>query len=435
MLVNVRDTVGIGITPLIELEYLGYNDNNEVIEVIDLSGIFQSLTIKESEREILSGSISFWDRTGALNRALQYGSRFHLKWGLSFDDYPSRPGGFLGLEDNEIEGFEDSFTRGPMTVMTANSSQTLSENKSVIKVDFLAGERVGFYQKKSRQWPDTRKGKIKIKDLLKRIIETEMKCRAFIDFDDQDIEITYKNPLRQHNETNLGLLYRLAAKYNVKLVYQHDPINPFKIASVFFVAWAKQSKYRYAELRGLRGLYHYYDYATQSGNMLDSWSCSPNFNAPGGSTATSFQDAQGRTSLRFIKSKTESVEVWELDYTALDRDREKGLKHTRELAKFAEDADFDSFDYRKKPWSNYFKKSTRTTAPEGQGYTARGPIVPNPIQQPGDLVHMGRPGSGEGLIAPQFRTSADKSWTFWRVVSQEQKIDSGGYKHTVELAR
>jgi hypothetical protein len=264
----------------------------------------------------------------------------------------------------------------------------------------------------------------------------EIGGKLTIDFPAMDDKLDKKNQLNQNNETNMAMLYRLAGKYNTKLVYQHDP--NFKQYVVYVIDWAKEKKYKLAELRGLKGAYHYFDYGTKNSNIIGG-NFDTNNSTPLGSTAELRIGTDGKLILISRPSGQESAIVYTLNEAKIKEDLKKGnfVDQTQLLSKVLA-SDTEDFIKTGGLRDIYFKRDTQLTAPEGYGWTADFDVVANPLYQVGDRAVIGMDAEISS-IPPRFKTRYTNGVpdikTTWRITQIVHNMSADGYTMKVTCSR
>jgi hypothetical protein len=224
--------------------------------------------------------------------------------GFTYNDYRT----YLG---NEISG---KYSRDDMRFHVMSASPILRDGNVYTTLNLRAGS-MEVNDRKTRTFNS---------GTVRKVIQTlvdEIGGKLTIDFPAMDDKLDKKNQLNQNNETNMAMLYRLAGKYNTKLVYQHDP--NFRQYVVYVIDWAKEKEYKLAELRGLKGAYHYFDYGTKNSNIIGG-NFDTNNSTPLGSTAELRIGTDGKLILISRPAGQESAIVYTLNEAKIKEDLKKG---------------------------------------------------------------------------------------------------------------
>ncbi|TGL39625.1 hypothetical protein EHQ53_13975 [Leptospira langatensis] len=373
----------------------------------------QSFKVSEKEREALVGELEVVDDTGLVNKLFRYGFPVDLEWGIK--NVPT----LTDLFSNEIDGSYKRFAK----CSVVNTSYNMSEGIGRLTVSFrlLRG---------TTSLPRIATYKSGTVEQVIRQAANRIQADVFIDFEKSSEALSNKNYLVQNNITDIAFLRYIAFKYNIKIAYQTSNKDSTKLAIVYFVDWDKQDGQNYAENRGLKGVMHYFDYATAEANIIGG-NIDGNAFSPNGSSLVPITTPDGKIQVQFKPSATESTETWELNPDAVRAELQKrGLSD--QTALMQEILSAGEQEFLDKLRQQYFKKVIQTTAPEGYGFTAKLDVVFNPNFQIGDLVFMG---SEKSPIPPQFKSKKGNNRTLWRITELESKISGGGYSMSVGLGR
>jgi hypothetical protein len=373
----------------------------------------KSFKVTEKEREFLTGELDVVDDTGLVNKLFRYGFPVDLEWGLK--KVPT----ITQLFSDEIDGSYRRFAK----CSVVNAPYTMAEGIGTLAVTFRLARggvslpRIATY----------RSGTV---EQVIRQVAARIQADVYINFAQSSEALSNKNFIVQNNITDIAFLRFLAFKYNIKIAYQTSNKDTTKIALIYFVDWDAQDGQNYAENRGLKGVFHYFDYGTAESNIIGG-SIDGNAFSPNGSSLVPITTPDGKIQVQFKPSPTESTETWELNPDAVRAELQKrGLSD--QTALMQEILSAGEAEFLNKLRKQYFKKIIQTTAPEGYGFTAKLNVVFNPNYQIGDLVVLG---SESSPIPPQYKTRKGNNRTLWRITELESKIDGGGYSMSVGLGR
>jgi hypothetical protein len=415
-----KDTLGPGIKPYFRIIW---NRRRQSPLMIGQSEV-ESFEITEKEQEFTTGTFVIRDETGIYNKIFRMGETIEIEWGLE-----SVKPQFIKFFPNELNTPSGKFQRGALTAHVFNFSQTCANGTAKLNVGFRMGYASASYARQKRTIKTGTVG-----SFVKQLI-TELRAEsADVQFKNQNDPVTPQNPIRQNNITNIQMLYRLANKYNVRLIYQHDPLST-RIAKVYFVSWNLTNRTNYARIRGFAGLYHVINYGGTYGNVF-SGTPSVNFNLQGGSSVIPITLPDGRQSLQVVRSEKGETTVYVLNEAKIRAAlRRLGATDRAELLQTILAADFREFERDLLPV--YFTRRRMSTAPEGfAGLSCTWNVIPYPHYQVGDLVWQGPPEGGESLLAPFFQTQKKNlRFTLWRITQVQWKHDGSGVKQSVEVKR
>lgn len=393
----------------------------------DLTWTVESFSVSEKEREFPTVTLSFYDDDGLYSKILdnRYSPRnfFSVEWGWKQENF------WFPFSLDEAYG---RLSRGPMQCAITNVSVRLENGRVVYQVH-LRGLAYRDTDKKSRTWSVGTRGSV-IAD-----VAAQLRCTPVINFNTMIQPVTPKAPVMQCQESSPMFLWRLAREWNCKYVIQDYVLGVTMMRALIFVDWSKHSSINLLAQRGLTGQYHYFEYVTNGGNIIDG-TLNANYNSvAGGSTFLPVTGPDGKTHIQTTASAGETVVTYQLN-----PDKVKGKLQsmsTPEQIKYLQDIlssgaqDFPALR------DQYFDKIATTTAPEGYGYSAKLNVVLNPLYQIGDLCWLGPPDDlTYSPIPGKFRTKSHSSGlgafqrSIYRLVSQDVNISGGGFSHSVEIA-
>ncbi len=421
-MITINDLVGAGVRPYFKIDI---SKSGFTITEKDLKKLSLSLSITEKEREYTMCSLQLKDVTGLYDKLCTYGVQVSVTMGIekmkgfTYNDYRT----YLG---NEISG---KYSRDDMRFHVMSASPILRDGNVYTTLNLRAGS-MEVNDRKTRTFNSGTVGKV-----IQTLVD-EIGGKLTIDFPAMDDKLDKKNQLNQNNETNMAMLYRLAGKYNTKLVYQHDP--NFKQYVVYVIDWAKEKEYKLAELRGLKGAYHYFDYGTKNSNIIGG-NFDTNNSTPLGSTAELRIGTDGKLILISRPSGQESAIVYTLNEAKIKEDLKKGnfADQTQLLSKVLA-SDTEDFTKTGGLRDIYFKRDTQLTAPEGYGWTADFDVVANPLYQVGDRAVIGMDAEISS-IPPRFKTrytnKVPEYKTTWRITQIVHNMSADGYTMKVTCSR
>lgn len=389
----------------------------------DLSSTVENLSITQKIGELLSGTLTVIDPFGLVNKVFLRGQNIKVTYGL----YNVPLSILIPTADDEIQ--PGNFTRGPIKCHILTNKAQYKNGLSYLTITFRA-----------TSWETARARTRIFSDGTYRDVFTTLaeEMNASIQFFGSrvDAEVTKTNPFVQDAESNQSAMNRLYKELNVGLTYIYDDRNPNKIATVVVFDWDQASSVNAASIRGLPGQYHYFNYMGDEFNIIDG-ETSANFNSPNGSSFETFTGADGRISVRFIPSRTESTTAWVLDANKVRAAlRSRSISSQAELVNQIVQSSQEDFLKPGGLREQYFTRVPYQTAPEGTGYTGNFNVVPNPIYMAGDRVWLGpKEADGQSGILPQYKTLKEKPFTVWTMNSIEDSISGGGYTQSVELIR
>lgn len=434
---KILDLVGKGLTPYFKLTVPAAVTSQAAPPAIplisndDIISKVYSFKVEEKEGQPAMVNLSVIDDTGRLNKKYSYGVKIEAEWGLkqNSSSFVTR---YTSPKSKSLDEITGQYRRGPVLCHLSNYSVSGSDGIAVATLTMRMGLQAG-YSAKTRNFVGN----------TPRLVITQLAAELgffpVIKFDGADTLLTPRSTLRQSNETSFAFLRKLAFKYNCKMVVQSDP------SILYFVSWDRNREIDYADARGLSGQVHVLDYGSQESTII-SFSIDMQSGSNSGSTISIVTGADGQSHASFSPSSTESTEIWELDPDKIKAAlKSKSIKDQAALVAEIQSAGFQDLDRLKKL---YFTKRVATTAPEGNGYTAKAKIIPNPDMQVGDMVFLG---SKASLIPPQFKSRYKKESVFangipivfgeadpktlWRITSITQTIDGSNYSFEIEMAR
>lgn len=424
---KIKDLIANGLTPYFSITVPASGAKSQaappaipLINNSDIKGKIYSLKIEEKEGQPPSINLSVLDDTGRINKKYSYGVKADVEWGLKKSTGLTIDN-LIKPRPPTIQEIRGNFKRGPLRCYMMNYSVSGQDGIAIASLTMRAGNQAGYTPKTRSFVGMTPRSAI-------ALVSLELGFTPTILFEGMNEPLTIRNAIRQSDEGGMAFIRRMAFKYNCKLVTQSDP------AKLYFVGWDRDKEIEYAEERGLTGVAHVLDYGSVDSTIM-SFSIDQNSGANNGSTISIVTGPDGQSHASFSPSPQESTEIWELDQGKIKAALSKGgFKDKAALVAEIQSAGFQDLDRLKKL---YFTKRVATTAPEGNGYTCKAKIVPNPDMQVGDRVFLG---SQASLIPPQFKSRFKSGITpdpktLWRITSMTQTIDASNYSFEIEMAR
>ncbi|ATN94954.1 late control protein D [Leptospira phage LE3] len=384
----------------------------------------QEISITEKEREAGIVELTVKDSTGVYDRMLVNGVLLDIEWGLlDTKDY------WNPIGSSEISGSR----KRRIKCAIINRSQRIGEGASIYTFTARTGvpssglPRIETYKSGS------------VQSLIKKVGNRIGAVETMVDFEGMNTVLTSKNAVTQDNINDFRFMFILSEKYGFNLSYQTDEKNLSKILRIYCLSLSKSQNLDLNTFRGIKGQTHYFNYGDLNNSNIISADLDANVSQVG-SNAELTTGPDGKPQLVVRPAKTESVDVYELNMDAINREM-KSLPPGDRIKRVLEVLNSGSEEFMADLLPKYFRKSKTTTAFEGNGYTAKMEIVPNPDIQIGDKAFLGNGGSrdAKSVIAPRFKSvqkgGVIQKNTLYRVVEVSQKIGSSGYTMSLTVAR
>ena len=278
-----------------------------------------------------------------------------------------------------------------------------------------------------------------VQALIKKVGSRIGASETMVDFEGMTTVLSSKNTVTQDNVNDFRFMFVLSEKYGFNLSYQTDEKNLNKILRIYCLSLSKSQNLDLNTFRGIKGQTHYFNYGDLNNSNIITADLDANVSQVG-SNAELTTGPDGKPQLIVRPAKTESVDVYELNMDAINREM-KSLPPGDRIKRVLEVLNSGSEEFMADLLPKYFRKSKTTTAFEGNGYTAKMEIVPNPDIQIGDKAFLGNGGSSDqtSMIAPRFKSVAKggviQKNTLYRVVEISQKIGVSGYSMNCTVAR
>lgn len=416
-MITVADLTGSKVRP-----YFRITHDRAGIEITeqDLKLMSISISVTEKEREFTVCTLTIKDELGVFDKLFSYGAVVSVEWGLK------KVSPFLIKFSDEVDG---EYSRGPMKFSVLSASPSLRDGTVYANINMRSGT-TDSNDRKTRSFTSGA-----VITVMNKVV-AELQATATIDFKGSTDVLSVKNQMNQNNETNIAFLHRMSAKYNFKLVYQHDA--NFKQYKIYMIDWAKQDSYSLPEMRGLKGKYHYFDYATHDANIIDG-DFDTNNSTPLGSNAEIRIGSDGKLVLINRPAGQEKAEVYVLNEAKIKADLKRGtFADQASLLNTVLAADTEDFVKKGGLRDQYFRRDYQMTAPEGNGWTADFNVVANPLYQVGDRVVLGT-SPESSPIPPRFKSIVSNGVvsqkSTWRITQLEHTISGDGYEMKVGCAK
>lgn len=411
-MITRANLVGGGIVPYFKITgKKGKNSTFEITEA-DLGKKCTKFSISEKEREILTGSIQLTDVGGLYTQFFSTGSRVAVEWGLL------KTTGFI------VNSFQDEVTgelrRGEIECFVTNSPVSVEGGVQLLTVQFKQG--IPGLAPKVRTFSSGT-----VKQMLEKVL-TEEQIQPHVSFLRMNDPVLPLNPISQNNESNISFLYRMAGKFNVKMIFQESGGK----RTCFMTDWLDEGKLNYAAVRGLSGDFHYINNGALDANTIKI-EFNPNFGGQGGGVSTQ-TGPNGQPQIVIIPTDTNDPNTYVLNPSLIDKAmRGKPLAEKNALMKAIMNAGIDEVPKFRKL---YFDAQPRSNTASGLGWTAKSDVVPNPLYQIGDMFFFGNDGSKESLIPGKYQSQKGKKATLWRTTAIDQSMEGqNAYNMTMEFAR
>ena len=432
--------------------FANFRDNSLIsspmlAQQVDEHEAIQSFSVTEEEYCSTLIDVTVRDALRVYSGAFKPGVKFKVRWGYKNNAmYESLLSKIKFWSNDSIEdeehnrggGMDDSLEKGIPCSVVSFPAGTISNGVHIFTVQMRGGLAWHFRQEYKKYTNST----------YKNVITEEAKKygtkEVIINFNGMEKEFGAKLPLVRDNKSFIEFLREIAIEENLYLAYNFEGDK----TCLVMCDWEKfnTTTNNVVKARGSKGVCHYIDMYGKNSNIIEiSYHTNP---SAFGSTAFPSVGTDGKPTMTFTASPTETAYIWTLkSIEDIKEELKRQGKSIQEIESIVSRIQkliavsdlYDNDGNIQKEFQNFFQRKAYTTAPELGMFEVEVKVIPDPKYRVGDKVFLG-PTSKQNLQLSQL-PSVLYSWTgkasplYYRIAKQNWTHDASGVNQTLTLKR